>query len=125
MRVENLLTIFGILVVISGYAGVIVALVFIDADRNLYLLSGVAGVLIGTMMLGIAKAVNQQADVINHMDDLRRLVRNQLKMINDMQNAATTSTKKTQTNKAQANPTATTANAAAKKTPPSKPKQQA
>jgi hypothetical protein len=90
MRVENLLTIFGVLIVALGYAVVIAALVdfdFVREQRNVYLIGGVGGVLWGTLMLGIAKAINQQLNLVLQMEDMRRLLRAHAKSLSELRGA--------------------------------------
>jgi hypothetical protein len=127
MRVENLLTIFGVLIVVAGYAAVIAALVdfdFVRTERNLYLLGGVGAVLWGTLLLGVAKAINQQLALVQQLDDIRRLVRAQAKAISDLRGTKSktpaTNAAKTPANTAKATP-ANAANSIPAKSAPGKP----
>lgn len=84
MRVEVLLSFFGILLTFITYAVLLAAFTMVEEHRNLYVLGAIGALVCGTMMLGIAKIINQQNDVLRVMNDVRRSSRVQTKVLHDM-----------------------------------------
>ena len=85
MRIENTLNIFATLIFVVSYITLLLAFTLIETERMTYIVGGLGGIILGTILLGFAKVVYYQEKNHQELLELVRTHRSELRSLNDMQ----------------------------------------
>lgn len=83
MRIENTLNIFATLIYAVSYIVLLLAFTLIENERMVYIVGGLGGLILGTILLGFSKLVYYQEKNHQELVELVRVQRSELRTLND------------------------------------------
>jgi len=84
MSIEKILNLFGLMTITVAYTLILIAFGVLEEERNTYIISGILGLIIGTSLLGLAKLITLQANILKQLEEIARVNRAEIKALNDL-----------------------------------------